>query len=165
MPRTGLCALALIIAASVAAGCSSRPSAGAVGADDVKPVAPPAEVVGKWRQESTDPSGKFSRAWVYHFMKDGRLEVDVRSQAPDRKYAVLVKSTVVKVEKDRIKVVELSHTGDDGVEDVFPAELRRRRTRWSQIEVKGDELRLTEVDEAGKSRPDAKPMVLKRVKE
>ena len=161
MPRTGLCALALIIAASVAAGCSSRPSAGTASADDLKPVAPPAEMVGKWRHEVK--SEKAARTYLYHFKKDGRVEVDIRQDSPDFKVTDRVKRAIVKVEKDRIAMIDLSHTGDDGVEDVLPAE--RRRTRWLQIEVKGDELRLTEVDEAGKSRPDAKPMVLKRVKE
>ena len=49
------------------------------------------------------------------------------------------------------------------MEETLPAE--RRKPRRSQTEVKGDELRLTEVDEKGKPLPDRQPAVLKRVKE
>lgn len=139
------------------AGCSPNSAA----ADDVKPVAPPADLVGKWQLEVTE--GKSSRKSVYHFSKDGRVEVDTRVETPDGKTTDLAKRAVVKVEKDRITVVDLSRTGGDGIEDVIPAE--RRRKRSFQVQVKDDELRWTEVNESGKPVPEAKPVVLKRVKE
>jgi predicted small secreted protein len=159
MRRTVLVPVALVLAVGLAAGCSSNPSAGADG--DVKPVAPPADLVGKWRLEVTD--GKSTRTAVHHFKKDGHVEVDLRIETPDRKVTDLVKRAVIKVEKDRVTMVDLSHTGADGIEDVVPPE--RRRTRAYEVKVKGDELLLTEVDEAGKPAPQAKPTVLKRVKE
>lgn len=158
MRRIALFHLALLFAAGLAAGCSFKPAAGA---DDVKPVAPPAELVGKWRLERTD--GKSTRTVVYDFQKNGRVEKDVRLDTPDLKVNDLVKGAVVKVEKDRITLVDLSHTSKEGVGDVLPAERRRERTL--QFEVKGDELRLTEVGKDGKPVPDGKPVVLKRVKE
>jgi hypothetical protein len=130
-------------------------------ADDVKPVAPPADLVGKWRHEVTE--GKTSRSSVYQFFKDGRVEVDVRIETPEAKVSELVKRAVVKVDTDKVTVVDLSRTGPDGVEHVLPAE--RRRSRTLQVKVKGDELQWTEVDAAGKAAPDAKPLLLKRVKE
>lgn len=156
MRRLVLCALALPFAVFLA-GCSLNPEA----ADEVKPVAPPADLVGKWQLQVTE--GKSSRKSVYHFSKDGRIEVDTRVETPERKITDLAKRAVVKSEKDRITVVELSRTGGDGVEDVIPAE--RRRKRSYQVQVKGDELRWTEVDDSGKPLPEAKPVVLKRIKE
>lgn len=160
MRRIALFSLALLLAAGLGAGCAPKPGAGA---DDVKPVAPPAELVGKWRREVQFPDGKGSRTFVYDFKKDGRVEVDVRHDSPDLKVTDLVTRAVVKVEKDRITMVDLSHTSAEGVEDVLPSE--RRRSRTLQIEVKDDELRLTEVGAEGKPTPDGKPVVLKRVKE
>ena len=156
MRRTDLCVLVPSFALFLA-GCSLNPAA----ADDVKPVAPPADLVGKWQLEVTE--GKSSRKSVYHFSKDGRVEVDTRVETPDGKITDLAKRAVVKVEKDQITVVDLSRTGGDGVEDVIPVE--RRRNRSFQVQVKDDELRWTETDESGKPLPDAKPVVLKRVKE
>ena len=165
MGRTTPCVLALLLAASQA-GCSPTQPVGAndpaaPAADDVKPVAPPADVVGKWRLEVKE--GKSTRTSVYHFKKDGSVEVDTRIETPDRKVTDLVKRAVVKVEKDQITMVDLSRTGSDGVEDVLPAE--RRRTRTVRIEVKDGELQWTEVPAGKKPDPDAKPTVLKRVKE
>jgi hypothetical protein len=156
MNRTLLCGLILSLATGLAAGCDSSASD-----DEVKPVAPPANMVGKWRVEVKE--GKASRTSVYHFKKDGSIEVDVRTETPDRKSTVLVKRAIIKVEQDRITFVETSHTGEDGMEITLPAE--RRKPRRSQTEVKGDELRLTGVDENGMPLPDRKPSVLKRVKE
>ena len=96
-------------------------------------------------------------------MKDGSAQVETRLDTPDLKVTDLVKRVVVRVEKDQITVVDLSHTGADGVEDVLPAE--RRRSRTYQILVKGDELRLIELTEGKKPDAEAKPTVLKRVKE
>jgi hypothetical protein len=158
MNRTLLCAFAVSFAVAMAAGVSP----GVLAADDeVKPVAPPANMVGKWRVEVKE--GKASRTSVYHFKKDGTVEVDVCTETPDRKSTVLVKRAIIKVEQDRITFVEISHAGENGVEETLPAE--RRKPRRSQTEVKGDELRLTEVDENGKPLPDRQPSVLKRVKE
>jgi hypothetical protein len=163
MNRTVFPALAL--AAGLAAGCAAESSAETnldpvpAVVDDVKPVAPAANIQGKWRHENMD--GKSSRISVYHFRKDGSVDVEIRTETPDRKYSIRSRQTVVQAEKDRIAIVELSQTGEDGVEHVFPSERRRRY----QTEVKGDELRLTPVDAAGKTIPDAKPLVLKRVKE
>jgi hypothetical protein len=156
MRRFVLCALALPFTAFLA-GCSTSPAA----ADEVKPVAPPADLVGKWQLEVSE--GKSSRKSVYHFSKDGRVEVDIRVETPDRKITDRAQLAIVKTEKDRITVVELSRTGRDGVEDVIPAD--RRRKRSYQIEVKDDELRWSEVNESGKPLPEAKPVVLKRVRE
>ena len=167
MPRTVPCALILLLVAALAAGCTPNPSAGAngpggaAGANDVKPVAPPEGMVGKWRLEVKDE--KTTRTSVYHFTKDGRVEVDTRLDTPDLKTTDLAKRAITQVEKDRITVVDISRTGADGVEDVLPAE--RRRTRRFQIQVKGDELHWSEVDETGKPAPEAKPVVLKRVKD
>jgi hypothetical protein len=156
MRQTALFSLVLFIAAGLATGCS--PSSGA-GADDVKPVAPPAGLVGKWRLERTD--GKNTRTVVYDFQKGGRVEMDVRLDTPDLKATDLVKGAVVKAEKDRITLVDLSRTSAEGVEDVLPVE--RRRSRTLQFEIKDDELRWTEVGADGKPVPDTKA-VLKRVK-
>ena len=164
MIRTVPCALALLLAAANAAGCSAAPTAGASGpaaADEVKPVAPPEGMVGKWRLEVKDE--KATRTSVYHFMKDGRVEIDTSLDTPDLKTTDLAKRAVTHVEKDRITVVDISRTGADGVEDIIPAE--RRRTRRYQVQVKDDVLSMSEVDEAGKRTPDAKPVVLKRVKD
>ena len=155
MCRTVMCVLALPFTVFLV-GCAPSPAA-----DDVKPVAPPADLVGKWHLEVTE--GKTSKKSVYHFSKDGRVEVDTRIETPDGKTSDLAKRAVVKAEKDRITVVDISRTGADGVEDVLPAE--RRRTRRFQIQVKGDELHWSEVDETGKPAPEAKPVVLKRVKD
>ena len=155
MRRTVLYALALPFTVFLV-GCAPSPVAG-----DVKSIAPPTDLVGKWHLDVTE--GKTSKKSVYHFSKDGRVEVDTRIETPDGKTSDIAKRVVVKAEKDRITVVELSRTGDDGVEDVIPAE--RRRKRSYQIQVKDDELNWSEVDESGKLVPDAKPMVLKRVKE
>ena len=155
MRLTVMCVLALPFTVFLV-GCAPIPAA-----DDVKPVAPPADLVGKWHLEVTE--GKTSKKSVYHFSKDGRVEVDTRIETHDGKTSDLAKRAVVKAEKDRITVVELSRTGGDGVEDIIPAE--RQRKRSYQVQVKDDELRWTETDESGKPLPEAKPVVLKRVKE
>jgi hypothetical protein len=157
MSRNVLCALALSFAALLPGGCSRNSAA----AGDVMLVAPPTDLVGKWRLEVTE--GKSSRVSVYHFRMDGRVEVDTRVETPDRKTTDLAKRAVVKVEKDRITVVEISRTGGDGIEDVIPAE--RRRNQSYQVQVKDGELHWTEVDEAGKPVPQANPVVLKRVED
>ena len=86
MYRTLLCGLFLSLATGLAAGYSPGSSAAD---DEVKPVAPPANMVGKWRVEVKE--GKASRTSVYHFKKDGSVEVEVRTETPDRKSTVLVK--------------------------------------------------------------------------
>ena len=156
MSRIVSCAAALVFAIA-ACGCPN-PSAGA---DEVKPVPPPKGMVGKWRLEVKDE--KATRASVYHFMKDGRVEVDTRLDTPDLKTTDLAKRAVTHVEKDRITVVDISRTGASGMEDIIPAE--RRRNRFYEVRVKDDELHWSEVDEAGKPVPQAKAVVLKRVKE
>lgn len=150
-----------VLAVALAAGCSPSPATGQAGDGPVTPVAPPADLVGKWRLEAKDD--KSTRVSVYHFAKDGHVVVDTRIDSPDLKATEVVKRAVVQVEKDRIAVVDLSRGGPGGEETALPAE--RRRTRRYQTEVKGGDLRLTEVDAAGKAAPDAKPMVLKRVAE
>ena len=168
MPRPPLpCAVILLFSTAPAlTGCSSKPppqgsaaQAAPGDAGDVKAVAPPAELVGKWRHEVTE--GADSRTSVYHFTKDGRLEVDTRLDTPDHKVTDLVKRAVVKVEGDRITVVDVSRTSAEGVEDAIPPE--RRRPRTYRVRVKGDELHWSEVDEQDK--PSPKPRVLKRVTE
>jgi len=156
MNRAVLSVPALLLAAALTTGVPT-----AAAEDAVKPVAPPAELVGKWRHEVKDD--KVTRVSVYHFAKDGNLVVEVRIDSPNLKANDSVKRAVVKVEEDRIAVTDISRIGPGGGETAIPAE--RRRTRHYQTEVKGDELRLTEVDEAGKAAPEAKPMVLKRVPE
>lgn len=158
MNRTLLCGLFLSLSTGLVVG---SPSVSAAADDDVKPVAPPANMVGKWRVEVKE--GKASRTSVYDFKKDGSVEVDVRTETPNRKSTVLVKRAIIKVDQSRITFVELTHTGEDGNEVTLPAE--RRRPRHSQADVKGDELRLTEVDGTGIPLPNHKPSVLKRVKE
>lgn len=155
MRRTAPCILVVPFTVFLV-GCSTSPTA-----SDVKPVAPPADLVGEWHLEVTE--GKTSKKSVDRFSKDGHVEVETRNETPDGNTSDLAKRAVVKAEKDRITVVELSRTGGDAVEDVIPAE--RRRKRSYQIQVKDDELSWSEVDESGKPVPDAKPVVLKRVKE
>ncbi len=161
MRRTVRIPLILVLVA-LTTGCN--PSTGADGdgkADEAKLVAPPTELVGKWRLEVAD--GKTTRTTVYHFMKDGSVKIDVRLDSPDLKVNDRVKRAVIKAENDRITVVDLSRISAEGVEDVLPAE--RRRPKTLQYQVKGDELRWTEVDKDGKPVQGAKPSVLKKVKE
>jgi hypothetical protein len=164
--RRSFCTLSLWSAAAVGlAGCSPtspRPPAGptnADGAEGVKPVPPPAELVGKWRLEMKE--AKSAKTSVYHFLRDGRLEVDTRLETPDLRVTDLLRRSVIKVEGDKITIVDISRTGADGIETVIPAQ--RRRPRTFQTRVKGDELHWSEVDEKGV--PSPKPQVLKRVGE
>jgi hypothetical protein len=129
--------------------------------DGIDRVAPPAELIGKWRLEVAD--GESSRTAVHHFMNDGRVMVDVRLDTPTQKVADRVKRAVVMAEKDRINVIDISRTSENGLETPILPGLRR--THRYQIEVKGDELRLTAIDEEGKAIPGERVSVLKRVKE
>lgn len=161
MRRTVVPGVALAVVVLSAVGCAQKPAAGAPQKNgDVKSVPPPAELVGKWNREVTD--GKNTRTSVYHFTKDGRVEIETRDVSPDRKQTSLVKRAVVEAGKDRITVVDLFRTGDDGVEEAVKPERQKPRTLTARVE--GDELTLIEVDPTGTPLPDTKPVVLKRVK-
>lgn len=160
--------VALLLAGSALTGCTAQSSTpqpvvspDAEVAEDVKPVPPSKEVVGKWRHETSD--AKTKKTSVYHFLKDGHLEVEVNVSTPDRNTTDLVKRAVVKVDGDgdKVSVIDISRTGADGVEQTIPA--ARRKTRTYQVQVKGDELTWSELDENGKPSPT--PLVMKRVKD
>ncbi len=125
----------------------------------MKPVKPPAELVGKWRHEVADEKDR--KVSVYQFFDDGRFEVESTITNPDRAVSDLVKRAVVKVDDDKVTVVDLSRTGSDGVEEPIPP--ARRRERTYRVKVKGDELTWTLIDEQAKSAPT--PQTLKRVKD
>lgn len=158
MARVVPCAAAFVFA-MFALGCNTPAPEAA--AEDVKPVAPPECVVGKWRVEAKGE--KDARVTTYHFMKDGRVEVGVQIATAGGNATDLVKRTITQAQQDRITVVDISRTGADGVEQVIPAE--RRRPRGYQVQVKDDVMSMIEVDDAGKPKAGAASVVLKRVKE
>jgi hypothetical protein len=120
-----LALLAVLVAPSL--GCSANA--------DVKPVAPPAELVGKWRLERQE--GASARVSVYHVSPDGFVEIDTRVTTPDRKMSDWVRAAITQVEGDTLTVVDLSRVGT-GDEEVIPAD--RRRPRTVRYRVAGDEL-------------------------
>lgn len=165
MNRKVLCTPVLLLAI-LATGCSNRSSDGAILAAgstadvQVKAVAPPADVVGKWRIEVSD--GKNKRTSVYHFGKEGHVVIETHVTSPELEASDSIERVVVAVEKARIAVIDLSRTGTDGVKNVIPT--KQRRTRWYETELKGNELRMTELGEDGKPAKGATCLVLNRLK-
>lgn len=157
---------ALAFAVPVVTGCTAQstsptrvaPTPTTV-AEDVKAVELPKELLGKWRHESTDEKTKAKKTLVYHFRKDGPLEVEAVLTSPNVNTTDLVKRAITKLDGDKLSVMDISRVAADGVETPFPEDRQRKRTY--RFQVKGDELTLSEVDEKGKPTP----MVLKRVKD
>jgi hypothetical protein len=117
-----------LVVAVPSTGCSSSaPSVEAAKPeDDVKPVAPPKELVGKWRLELKE--GNTTKTSVFTIQKDGRVEVDSVIKSTDRELKDTVKSAITKIEGAKLTLVDLSRTGSDGIEGTIRAERRQPRT-------------------------------------
>jgi hypothetical protein len=155
MRASRLAPLALLLAPALGGcSCSSKPSAdpaGPAAVADVKPVAAPAELVGKWRFEQKE--GGSTRVTVYRISADGYIDVDSHITNPEREVRAQTKTAITQVEGDKLTVVDVSRTSDEN-EEVIPAD--RRRTRTVQYGVAGDKLHW--------GRENETPWVLTRVK-